>query len=204
MMNGFLPPIDPITDDSYNAAMATDVLMAQGGNGRIRQRTIACMVAVMLFCWLAACGSTKKTLSAQAQVAGRVDTVIAQLQTELGRCNRRGITALLAPPLENDETFSRRLAELCDQATAIRPVFVVERMWLKNAETVRADIQWTLRADLASPNGVDSPTGNRQPGGATMVIGTAHFTLVGKESPRVTAIDGDNPFAPQFDQALVP
>jgi hypothetical protein len=184
--------------------MAADGLKAESGNSRLSRQSIACMVAVMLFCWLAACGSAKKPLSAQAQVAGRVDTVIAQLQTELGRCNRRGITSLLAPPLENDEAFSRRLAELCDQATAIRPVFVVERMWLKNAETVRADVQWTLRADLASPNGVDSPTGSHQPGGATMVIGTAHFTLVGKESPRLTAVDGDNPFAPQFDQALIP
>jgi hypothetical protein len=199
-----LPPIDPITNDSYNAAMATGVLEVERGTGRLSLRTIACMATVILCCWLAACGGTKKPLSAQAQVAGRVDTVIAQLQTELGRCNRRGIASLLAPPLENDEAFSRRLAELCDQATAIRPVFIVERMWLKNAETVRADVQWTLRADLASPNGEDPSTGGRQPGGTTMVIGTAHFTLVGKESPRLTAVDGDNPFAPQFDQALIP
>jgi len=162
------------------------------------------MVAVMLPCWLAACGSAKKPLSAQAQVASRVDTVIAQLQTELGQCDRRGIAALLAPPLENDEAFSRRLAELCGRATAIRPVFIVERLWLKNAETVRADVQWTLRADLDSSTGVVSPTDSRQPGGSTMIIGTAHFTLVGKESPRLAAVDGDNPFAPQFDQALVP
>lgn len=178
--------------------------MTQGGNSRFGQRTIACVVTVMLLYWLAACGSAKKPISAQAQAASRVDTVIAQLQTELSRCDRRGITALLAPPLENDEAFSRRLDELCGLAVAIRPVFIVERLWLKNADTVRADVQWTLRADLASSTGVVSQSGSQQAGGSTMVIGTAHFTLVGKESPRLTAIDGDNPFAPQFDQALNP
>jgi hypothetical protein len=178
--------------------------MTQGGNGRFGQRTIACVVTIMLPCWLVACGSAKKPLSAQAQAAGRADTVIAQLQTALGRCDRRGIASLLAPPLENDEAFSRRLAELCSRAAAIRPVFIVERLWLKNAETVRADVQWTLRADLASSTDVVPQSGSRQAGGSTMVIGTAHFTLVGKESPRLTAIDGDNPFAPQFDQALNP
>jgi len=191
-------------DDSYNAAMATHAFMEQREHARSGRRTMACVAMILLPCWLAACGSAKKPLSVQAQMADRINTVIAQLQTALGRCDRRGIASLLAPPLANDEAFSRRLADMCSRTTAIRPAFVVERLWVKNAETVRADLQWTLRADLASPPGPVLPTDGRQAGGSTMVMGTAHFTLVGKDSPRLTAVDGDNPFAPQFDQVLLP
>lgn len=158
---------------------------------------------IILPCWLAACGSAKKPLSSQAQMASRVDEVIAELQTQLGFCDRHRIAALLAPPLSKDEVFSHRLSEFCNRASAIRPVFVVERLWLESADTVRVDLQWTLRADLSPASGPSSPAG-RPAGGSTMVMGTAHFTLVGKDSLRLTAVAGDNPFAPQFDQALVP
>jgi hypothetical protein len=175
------------------------------GNGPAGRRIMACVMMMILPCWLAACGSDKKPLSIQAQMASRVDTVIAELQTQLGHCDRHRIAALLAPPLSNDEAFSHQLTDLCNRASAIRPVFVVERLWLDSADTVRVDLQWTLRADLVAPSGPAPSTGDRQAGGgSTMVMGTAHFTLVGKDSPRLTAVAGDNPFAPQFDQALLP
>ncbi len=176
----------------------------------MRDRSLGRMwpiLALLLSCWPVACAGAPKPLSAQAQWATRIDTVIAALQTQLEHCDRRGIASLLAPPLAEDQLFARGLADLCERASGIRPVFVVERVWLKNAETVRADLQWTLRADLAPPPVPSAPstsTGGRPEGSSIMVMGTAHLTLVGKESPRVTAVDGDNPFAPQFDQPLSP
>jgi hypothetical protein len=151
-----------------------------------------------------ACAGSKKTLSDQAQWTARIDRAIAELQTRLEQCDRRGIVSLLAPPLSEDQTFARNLDALCERASAIRPELTVERLWLKPADTVRADVQWTLRANLAPPAGSPSPTPGRQGGTSAMVMGTAHFTLTGKESPRLTAIDGDNPFTPQFDQTLLP
>lgn len=151
-----------------------------------------------------ACAGAKKTLSDQMQWTARIDRAIMELQTQLAKCDRRGIVSLLAPPLSEDQTFARNVDALCERASAIRPELTVERLWLKTADTVRADVQWTLRATLASTAGTPTPTPDRQGGTSTMVMGTAHFTLVGKESPRVTAIDGDNPFAPQLDQSLLP
>jgi hypothetical protein len=159
---------------------------------------------IVLVCGLAACGGSKKPLSAQAQTASRINTVIEDLQTQLGRCDRRGITSLLAPPLSNDATFARGLATLCERLSAIQPVFVVERLWMNNAESVRVDLQWMLRATLSPPAGPVPPTGNQQAGGPTMVMGTAHFTFVGKDSPHLSAIDGDNPFALQTAQVVLP
>jgi hypothetical protein len=169
-----------------------------------RRRTTALLAIVFLACSPVACAGAKKTLSDQAQWATRIDTVIAKLQAQLEQCDRRGIVALLAPPLSEDRAFERGLVDLCERASTIRPVFVVERLWLKTADTVRADLQWTLQAELPAPPGSAAPTSGRQRGTSTRVMGTAHFTLVGKESPRLTAIDGDNPFAPQFDQPLLP
>jgi hypothetical protein len=168
------------------------------------RRAVALLAVVVLPCWLAACAGAKKPLSAQAQWVTHIDKVIEELQTQLGHCDRRGIASLLAPPLADDEAFTRGLADLCERTSSIHPAFVVERLWLKNADTVRADLQWTLRADLASPAGAASPTEGRQTAKSTMVMGTAHFTLVGKDSPRLTAVDGDNPFTTQFDQPLIP
>jgi hypothetical protein len=204
----FLTPkvLDPTTGAFYNAAMTSRDDRAQRrvrGNGPARRLIMACAMMIIFSCWLAACGSAKKPLSVQAQMASRVDTVIAELQTELGYCDRNRIAALLAPPLLNDEAFSHQLTDFCNRATDIHPDFVVERLWLQSADTVRVDLQWTLRAVLPQAAG-PSPSADRPVGGATMVMGTAHFTLVGKETPRLTAITGDNPFAPQFDQALIP
>ncbi|HUJ79661.1 MAG TPA: hypothetical protein VLY45_05030 [Nitrospiria bacterium] len=172
-----------------------------GPHGR---RIMAVAASIVLACGFSACGGTKKPLSLQAQTATRINAVIEDLQTRLGRCDRSGIASLLAPPLSNDATFAHGLADLCDRASALHPVFIVERLWLKNAETVRVDLQWTLRANATAPTGPPSSTGGRQAGEPVMVMGTAHFTFIGKDSPRLTAIEGDNPFAPQADQVLLP
>jgi len=156
-------------------------------------------MAALLSILCLSCAGTKKSLSDQARLATHIDAVIETLQKQLGSCDRQGIAALLAPPLAGDDTFSRGLADLCKRATDLKPVFVVERIWLKNDDTVRADVQWTLRATLAA-----AATVGQQERGPAMVTGSAHFTLVGKDSPRLAAIDGDNPFAAQFDHPLLP
>jgi len=183
--------------------MARRFFTAQHARGCFRRRTVALLAVVILPCCLAACSGAKKPLSAQAQWATQIDKIIEELQTQLGHCDRHGITALLAPPLADDEAFAHGLADLCERVASIHPAFVVERLWLRTADTVRADLQWTLRADLVSPAG-GLPTNGREAGRSTMVMGTAHFTLVGKEAPRLTAVDGDNPFTTQFDQPLIP
>jgi len=199
--------LDPPSDDSYNAPVTScdpPAHPARPGRGPTGRRFTAGALTLVLVFGLAACGGSKKPLSVQAQTASRINTVIEDLQSHLEHCDRRGITSLLAPPLSNDATFARGLATLCERLSAIQPVFVVERLWTNNAETVRVDLQWMLRATLSPPSGPVSLPSNQPSGGPMMVMGTAHFTFVGKDSPRLSAVDGDNPFVLQTTQVLLP
>ena len=152
-----------------------------------------------LGCLLLACSTTKTPLSAQAQQAARVESVVKELQEQMNRRNQPRILSLLAPPLEGDREFADDLAALFQRADPLRAVFVIERVWLLQPEMVRLDLHWTLHANL-KPSGDTPAVGSRQ--GST-TSGTARFIFAGKE-PRLSAVQGDSPFSPTFDRSPLP
>jgi hypothetical protein len=160
-----------------------------------RLRPAALAVALAAVCVLAACASPKKSLSAPAQMATRVNTIVNELQAQLSRRDAREILSRTAAPLADDPAFARGLAELVERTTLLRARFVVERLWLQPAETVRVDLHWTLDAE---------PAGQDHTAGPATVTGSARFIMVGKETPRLTAVLGDNPFTSRFDHPLAP
>lgn len=173
------------------------------------------LLGLAIGCVLAACATPKKSLSAHAQLALRVDAAVKELEEQLNRRNHQRIVSLLAPPLTEDKAFAQGLTDLFDQAATLQAAFTIERLWVQNpdlpagqAGTIRVDLHWTLHATLAAgPTTVaGSPRGLAQkarPEGLT-TSGTARFTMVGKETPRLAAVTGDSPFRPQFDRPLIP
>jgi hypothetical protein len=149
------------------------------------------LLVVAFSCATIGCTTPTKALSAQGQLALRIDEAVKVLQDQLSRRNHQRITSLLATPLSDNQTFAQGLTTLFERATSLRATFVIERLWIQNPETVRVDLHWTLHAELASP-----------PGPAT-ITGTARFTMIGKE-PRLAAVQGDNPFNQAFDRPLTP
>ena len=154
-------------------------------------KLVPILLAVAFGCAMIGCATPKKALSAQGQLALRIDEAVKELQDQLSHRNQQRITSLLAAPLSDDQAFARDLTTLFERATSLRAAFVIERLWMQSPETVRVDLHWTLHAELASP-----------PGPAT-ITGTARFTMSGKE-PRLAAVQGDNPFNPTFDRPLTP
>ncbi len=161
-----------------------------------------------LGCLLLACSTTKTPLSAQAQQAARVENVVKELQEQMNRRNQPRILSLLAPPLEGNREFADDLAALFRRADPLRAVFVIERVWLLQPEMVRLDLHWTLHGDLKPDDDGPAPeaggpaTAVGSPRGFT-TSGTARFIFAGKE-PRLSAVQGDNPFSPTFDRSPLP
>ncbi|MEW6324549.1 MAG: hypothetical protein AB1515_04105 [Nitrospirota bacterium] len=154
------------------------------------------LLAVALGCAIAACSTTKTSLSAQAQLVARVEAAIKELQEQYNRRNQTRLASLLAPPLADDPAVAEALTALFRRADSVRAQFVIERVWLLDPDTVRVDLHWTLRAEPA-------PAAGGQPEGPAMAAGTARFTLTGKE-PRLAAVQGDSPFNPAFDRPPLP
>lgn len=148
------------------------------------------LVLFLVFALLSACAETKKSLTPQAQLATRIDTTIQDLGHQMSHCDLQHITPFLTPDLANDHAMTQSIETLCARAHTLQAQFVIERLWLQPPETVRVDLHWTLQVTLDA--------------GPSTTIGTARFTMIGKDHPLISAVSGDNPFDPQFDVIPVP
>lgn len=146
---------------------------------------ILCLAVIVASC----AGSSKKRLSEPSQLAVRINTVITELEERINARDQEGIIALLTPSLAGDADLRRGIKELLS-LPGLNVTFMVERMWRTDDNTMRVDLQWTLRA--------------KPPSGSTISTGRGRFLLVGSDQHRLDQISGENPFSNPASNLLTP